>query len=143
MRTILVILVIPASLLVTAPPVHAAAVYCGGEIATIVGTDASETIYGTSERDVIYAAGGADRIFGGPLPDPCYDDNGDDLICGGLGNDTIEGDAGRDRLIGGAGNDSMRVPASISCWAARAPTTWRTITRAGSTTSPPGAETTS
>jgi hypothetical protein len=104
MRTILVILVIPASLLVTAPPVHAAAVYCGGEIATIVGTDASETIYGTSERDVIYAAGGADRIFGGPLPDPCYDDLNTNTL-GSCSEPT--GVRYRDRVGGGDGTDSI------------------------------------
>ncbi len=77
----------------------AAPLTCGGEAATIVGTDDSETIRGTSADDVIVALGGADRVWGG---------GGNDLICGGPGNDRLVGDAGDDRLFGGAGDDLIK-----------------------------------
>jgi Ca2+-binding RTX toxin-like protein len=108
MRRIAVLFILPVTIVLAAPSAQAVA-YCDGQVATIVGTSASETIYGTVESDVIFAGGGDDIVFGGPPPpeDHWYGDQGDDRICGGLGNDSITGDAGRDRLIGGAGNDSI------------------------------------
>jgi hypothetical protein len=71
---------------------------CDGKPVNILGTEASETIVGTSGNDVILAGGGNDRILGG---------EGNDVVCAGGGNDYIRGQAGADRLRGDAGNDTM------------------------------------
>lgn len=72
---------------------------CDGLKATIVGTDKSQTMFGTKGDDVIVAKGGNDRIFGM---------GGDDVICAGPGNDIVDGGAGRDRIFGGNGNDELK-----------------------------------
>jgi uncharacterized repeat protein (TIGR01451 family) len=72
---------------------------CKGKQATIIGTEADETIHGTNRRDVIVALGGHDIVFG-------FD--GKDTICGGTGNDTIRGQADADVLRGSSGNDVVR-----------------------------------
>jgi uncharacterized repeat protein (TIGR01451 family) len=72
---------------------------CKGKQATIVGTEADETLHGTEKRDVILALGGHDVIFG-------FGRN--DVVCGGTGNDTIRGQSGQDLLRGGAGNDIVK-----------------------------------
>jgi Ca2+-binding RTX toxin-like protein len=106
MRRVLIILVVSPTIMLTAAPAQAVTAYCNGQVATIVGTAASETIYGTDGDDVISAGGGDDVVYGAPAEDTWYG-GGDDLICGGLGNDTIGGGAGRDHMFGGAGNDSI------------------------------------
>ena len=78
-------------------PAQAAAT-CAGKRATIVGTNAANTLRGTPRNDVIVGAGGNDRILGG---------GGADIVCGGGGNDVIDGGAGRDYLYGGIGNDTV------------------------------------
>jgi uncharacterized repeat protein (TIGR01451 family) len=72
---------------------------CKGKQATIIGTEADETINGTNKRDVIVALGGHDIVFG-------FD--GKDTICGGTGDDTIRGQADADLLRGSSGNDVVR-----------------------------------
>jgi hypothetical protein len=69
---------------------------CAGHVATIVGTEFSESIYGTDGDDVIVAYDGNDDIMGG---------GGDDIICGGRGRDMVVGGVGRDTLYGQAGDD--------------------------------------
>ena len=71
---------------------------CNGQVATIVGTDAGETINGTANADVIVGRGGNDTI-------PAVGQN--DVVCGGPGNDTISGGAGSDTLFGNSGDDSI------------------------------------
>lgn len=71
---------------------------CNGQIATIVGSDASETINGTSGADVIVARGGNDVIT-------ALGQN--DVVCGGAGNDDINGGAGADTLFGNSGDDAI------------------------------------
>lgn len=75
-----------------------AAVMCGGEEATIVGTADSETIIGTSGDDIIAALQGDDIVKGS---------GGDDIICGGLGDDSLFGGPGFDVLYGAQGNDLL------------------------------------
>jgi hypothetical protein len=70
--------------------------FCDGQPATVVGTDAAETINGTAGNDVVVALGGNDTING---------NGGDDVICGGDGNDIVTGGAGDDSIDGGAGTD--------------------------------------
>jgi Ca2+-binding RTX toxin-like protein len=72
-------------------------VTCGGEPATIVGTDASETLNGTAGDDVIVGFGGNDRINGL---------GGNDKICGGDGSDILDGGSGADVINGQAGADT-------------------------------------
>jgi uncharacterized repeat protein (TIGR01451 family) len=72
---------------------------CKGKQATIIGTEAGETINGTNKRDVIVTLGGHDIVFG-------FD--GKDTICGGTGDDTIRGQADADLLRGSSGNDVVR-----------------------------------
>lgn len=71
---------------------------CGGVVATRVGTDGPNKIYGTNGRDVIVGLGGNDEIYGR---------GGDDLICGGEGNEDIEGGPGNDTVKGEGGNDEL------------------------------------
>ncbi len=71
---------------------------CGGEQATIVGSERSEALTGTRGRDVIAGLGGADRIKGL---------RGNDLVCGNAGRDRLFGGPGRDRLLGGPGKDKL------------------------------------
>ena len=71
---------------------------CGGKPATIVGTDDSEELFGTSGRDVIWAGGGNDRVVAG---------SDYDIVCGGYGHDTLYGADFPDRLLGGPGNDKL------------------------------------
>ncbi|MEL6208515.1 MAG: hypothetical protein AAFR47_24985, partial [Pseudomonadota bacterium] len=64
----------------------------------IEGTDAGETLDGTSGDDVILGLGGNDTLNGG---------GGRDLLDGGAGNDVIRGDGSADTLIGGLGEDVL------------------------------------
>jgi Ca2+-binding RTX toxin-like protein len=71
---------------------------CNGQVATIVGTDAGETINGTTGADVIVGRGGNDTITALGL---------NDVVCGGAGNDTIDGGANADTLFGNSGDDAI------------------------------------
>ena len=109
------------ALLVSAAPASARAeARCDGQLATIVGTNGSDTLRGTPRRDVIVAKGGDDVVIAG---------KGHDLVCGGSGVDILRGGRGRDTLLdrvssvaagsravlaeegvtqyGGAGNDTL------------------------------------
>ena len=88
---------------------------CHGQLATIEGTDLSETIHGTPGDDVIHAGEGDDRIFGG---------DGDDVICTGLGHDTVYGQRGDDLILssdqdflykGGDGEDTCNEAEHTNC----------------------------
>lgn len=72
---------------------------CRGKLATLFGTNASETITGTNGNDVIFAANGNDKIVGG---------KGADTLCGGGGNDLLVGGKGKDICDGGSGNDKAK-----------------------------------
>ncbi|MDD5158606.1 MAG: hypothetical protein PHI47_01045, partial [Sulfuricurvum sp.] len=62
------------------------------------GSEASQTLNGTTQNDLIRGYAGDDTINGG---------NGNDMIFGGAGNDTLDGQAGSDSLYGGVGNDTI------------------------------------
>jgi CSLREA domain-containing protein len=81
------------------------ATFCRGFIVTKLGSNSSETIRGTSARDVIWALGGNDTVKGGGGNDIICGGNGADVLKGGDGNDRLYGDAGNDTLNGGAGSD--------------------------------------
>ena len=80
---------------------------CGGQPATIVGTNRADNLRGTPERDVIVARGGDDvvRALGGN--DLVCGNGGADLLTGGRGHDTLYGQRGNDRLHGQRGNDRL------------------------------------
>lgn len=69
---------------------------CGGEVASIIGTNFKDRIRGTNGRDVIATVGGRDRVDGR---------GGKDVICGGSGGDKLKGGGGRDKVDGGPGRD--------------------------------------
>ena len=89
---------------------------CGGQEATIIGTDGDDIIIGTDGDDVIVGLGGNDIIYGLDGKDRICGGDGDDTIYGGqrldklwgdAGNDILRGEGGQDLLYGGAGNDSL------------------------------------
>jgi hypothetical protein len=73
--------------------------FCGGQVATIVGTPDPDVLIGTAGNDVIVGLDGGDTIGGL---------DGRDRICGGRGTDEIDGGAGMDRLYGNTGADVIR-----------------------------------
>lgn len=73
-------------------------VRCGGEFATIVGSDGPDVLIGTSGPDVIHGMGGRDVIDGR---------RGRDIICGGPGRDVIDGGKAGDRIWGNTGADTI------------------------------------
>lgn len=66
---------------------------CGGQPATVVGTDGPDRLVGTPGNDVISAGNGDDVI-------EALD--GNDIVCAGVGADTVLGGAGDDVIYGGA-----------------------------------------
>ena len=89
---------------------------CGGQDATIIGTEGDNVIIGTEEDDVIVGLGGNDIIYGLDGSDTICGGDGDDVLLGGegwdtilgeKGNDVIWGEGGRDFLFGGGGNDTL------------------------------------
>jgi Ca2+-binding RTX toxin-like protein len=78
---------------------------CNGQVATIVGTDAGETIPGTANPDVIAGRGGNDVIGGLAMNDVVCGGPGADTIDGGVGADTLSGNSGDDTINGGGGTD--------------------------------------
>lgn len=110
-------------------------------MATIKGTNSSETKYGTTADDLIYGYGGNDSLYGrsgndtihGGLGDDkiwgeagndilrgedgsdyIYSGDGNDFVYGGNGNDTLYGDGGTDKIYGDAGNDIIKGGSGIS-----------------------------
>lgn len=65
-------------------------------MAVLIGTGASEILFGGFSDDIISGFGGNDTI---------YASSGNDIAHGGAGNDTIVGGIGLDALTGGIGND--------------------------------------
>ena len=94
----------------------AAAPTCGGEPATIVGTEGDDELRGTPGRDVIVGLGGdddiggvdgRDRLCGGPGDDRLYGGHHDDRLIGGPGDDFMIGGGGEDALFGDDGGDYL------------------------------------
>lgn len=75
------------------------ALFCKGEMATMVGTNADDVLVGTSGPDVIVGLDGDDDIRGLA---------GDDLICAGPGDDEVRGGKGADEIHGQRGADELR-----------------------------------
>lgn len=67
-------------------------------MATILGTEGSDTLWGSSGSDSLDARGGNDSLIGGA---------GNDTLLGGYGNDSLDGGQGADTLTGGVGYDQF------------------------------------
>ena len=64
----------------------------------LVGTSAPDVMRGLAGGDLILGLGGADDLSGGP---------GNDILLGGPGNDHLAGGPGNDLLVGGGGADTF------------------------------------
>jgi hypothetical protein len=73
--------------------------WCGGQLATIIGTPQDDWMNGTPGDDIIVGLDGDDEIAG---------KEGNDIICGGEGEDEVEGDDGDDTLYGGEDDDDLK-----------------------------------
>lgn len=69
------------------------------------GTDAADTIVGSSTQDHLAGGEGADSISGGDGDDLVEGGNGNDQLLGGKGDDEIYGSDGHDSLNGNSGHD--------------------------------------
>ncbi|WP_427306299.1 VCBS domain-containing protein [Cupriavidus sp. H39] len=76
-------------------------------MATLTGTNGSDTLTGTASSDTILSGNGNDYVSAGDGSDYVDAGNGDDIVEGGAGDDTLLGANGKDRLFGGRGNDSL------------------------------------
>lgn len=84
---------VPGAGCATPPPM------CAGYVATLVGTDGDDVLYGNDLDNVILAGNGDDTVFAL---------GGDDRVCAGKGRDTVFGGDGRDRLYGQQGADTLK-----------------------------------
>ena len=74
----------------------------------LVGTNASDSIFGQAGNDILWGQGGNDSLDGGA---------NNDVLDGGAGNDTLYGGAGFDYLVGGPGNiGSLAVLQTMFTW---------------------------
>ncbi|SOZ64904.1 Metalloprotease, Hemolysin-type calcium-binding region [Cupriavidus taiwanensis] len=76
-------------------------------MATVTGTNGSDSLIGTATSDTILSGNGNDYVSAGDGSDYVDAGNGDDIVEGGDGNDTLLGANGKDRVFGGRGNDSL------------------------------------
>lgn len=74
----------------------------------IKGTNASDTLNGTSGDDIICGGNGRDTINGLGGNDTIFGQNGKDALNGSDGNDNVMGANGKDQVTGGAGTDMLR-----------------------------------
>jgi len=91
------------------------------ETAATVGTEGTDSLFGSSADEVISGAGGSDTISGAAGDDILYGNKQTDLLIGGSGDDTIFGGQnngpesgdplalreGADTISGGDGNDIL------------------------------------
>ena len=78
-------------------------------MATITGTNSSETLNGTSGDDTILGLGGNDTLKGNGGNDRLDGGTGNDALYGGSGNDVLLGGLGSNLLVGGSGSDLFTV----------------------------------
>ena len=86
-------------------PAPEPAVTCQGKKATIIGTDAAETLTGGPLADVISAFGGKDQVNALTGNDTACGDDGKDILRGAAGRDVLNGGKGNDKTVGGKGKD--------------------------------------
>jgi Ca2+-binding RTX toxin-like protein len=77
------------------------------------GTDRNDVMYGTKDKDEMWAERGADVMYGRGGSDSLTGDEGPDVAYGGRGNDYLAADCdvdsycGEDKKHGGRGNDHI------------------------------------
>ncbi len=74
---------------------------------TVIGTSASESIFGSVEEDVLIGAAGNDALTSGDGADSLNGGSGNDILTAGNGDDTLIGGTQNDRLAGNQGNDLL------------------------------------
>ena len=113
-RTVLVLVVMVATLVVASGVALAVVREGGPGDDTLIGTWGSDTLegkggndtlVGLAGRDGLSGGYGTDHIYGGPGRDGIEGLWGDDMLYGGGGSDELLGDVGADVLYSGAGND--------------------------------------
>jgi len=80
-----------------------------GGILASKGTDSSETLIGTGEKNLMYGQGGNDSLLGGAGKDTLDGGSGNDLLVGGKGNDYLKGGVGSDTYLFKAGDGQDRL----------------------------------
>ncbi|MBC6436659.1 MAG: hypothetical protein GDA52_00660, partial [Rhodobacteraceae bacterium] len=78
-----------------------------GKINELDGTDASDTLTGSSGRDSVDGGAGNDRLIGRADNDVINGGVGRDTLAGNRGDDTLDGGRYSDTLIGGHGDDVL------------------------------------
>jgi Ca2+-binding RTX toxin-like protein len=73
----------------------------------LVGTNASDSIYGKAGNDILSGLGSNDKLYGERGHDKLYGGTGNDQLYGGTGNDQLYGGTGNDQLYGGIGKDKL------------------------------------
>jgi uncharacterized repeat protein (TIGR01451 family) len=81
---------------------------CGGNLATIAGTDGSDVLTGTEGRDVVSTLGGKDEVNSLGGKDAICGKGGNDKLKGESGSDLVKGGGGKDKPKGSGGNDEVR-----------------------------------
>lgn len=76
---------------------------------TLYGTSENDVLVGGNGNDTIYGNGGSDILTGGNGNNQIYGGSGNDQITAGSGNDTIYGNGGNDSIVTGAGDDLIYV----------------------------------
>ncbi|NEQ77568.1 MAG: calcium-binding protein [Okeania sp. SIO2C9] len=74
---------------------------------TIIGTENSELLTGSSDADEIFGLAGDDTINGLESGDLISGNQGNDILDGNAGNDTLRGGKGNDNLSGDLGSDNI------------------------------------
>lgn len=73
----------------------------------VLGDGGNDVLYGNQGQDMLYGHLGNDILYGGKDNDMLSGDLGDDLLSGNLGVDVLYGEQGNDTLFGGKGNDLL------------------------------------
>lgn len=76
-------------------------------IIPVNGSNESDTLGGTEDRDRIFGWGGHDLLSGNLGDDEIWGGDGNDRLHGQAGDDSLYGDAGTDQIYGDAGNDIL------------------------------------
>lgn len=74
---------------------------------TVIGSTASDLVYGNEGEDIIGGNFDNDSLFGGRGKDAINGNEGNDSLNGGQDGDILFGESGNDILLGGKGNDFL------------------------------------
>ena len=106
-RAMLLLAAIAMALVAASGVAWAEPIQCtgGGPDGWCPGTEESDVINGTGNRDAVWVFVGHDAVDGGGGDDGLDGDEGNDALTGGPGQDDLYGKPGDDGLSGGAGPD--------------------------------------